>query len=88
MSFVDIFADDYSETEQERDFTKAVENALSQTSFDAIAGKLCGSSCCCDEVVVAITVTKGGWEVEWGVKPQGLRADMTISVRGKCPKRK
>ena len=88
MSFIDISADDYSQIEQERDFTQAVKNALSQASFNMIADKLCGSSCCCDEVVIAVAVTKGGWEVESGVKPHGLRADMTISVRGKCPKRK
>jgi len=88
VSVVDIFADDYSETEQERDFTKAIENALSQTSFNTITERLCGSRCCCEEVFITIMVTKGGWEVEWGVKPHGLRADMTISIRGKCLRRK
>ena len=86
--YVDFSTDYIGGEEQETDFTKAVENALSQTSFNSIVDNLCGSSCCCDEIVLTIQVTKGGWEIENGVEPHSLKPGMTVTVKGKCPSRK
>jgi RHS repeat-associated protein len=80
------FSEDYiGGEEQETDFAKAVENALSSVSFRSIVDNLCRSPCCCDNVTLTIQVTKGKWEVEHGVKPHSLSPGMTITVKGKCP---
>ena len=74
--------------EQETDFAKAVENALSSVSFKSIVDSLCRSPCCCDNVVLTIQVTKGKWELEHGIKAHSLKPGMTITVKGKCSSRK
>ena len=84
----DFSTGDYNEKEQERDFAKAVANALSQTSYTSIISKLCGSSCCCDEFVLNIQVTSGGWEVRRGIAPHpDLKINKTFTYKGKCPSR-
>ena len=79
-------SDHYEDAEQEGVFVKAVKNALSQASITSITDKLCSSSCCCDEIVLTIQTTKGGWELQDGLRPNNLIPNMTITAKGKCQK--
>lgn len=84
----DIFDENYREEDWEHDFKNAVDNALSSSTLSEIASKLCGKSCCCEKITVVILVTKGGEEVERGVKPHGLKLDQVDVRRISCPRRK